>query len=91
MFLVATEAQNSPRYKRVVVFRIRPDGTGYRAGMYNKQTNVYTPKLRITRDNTLTREFITRLIRDSILEAPKPPLLGLLPALVAPGDEEEAE
>ena len=97
MFLVSTEAQNGKRFKYVAVFFIRPDGSGYIAGMYNKQTNVYEPKLRITRANAIPRQRVSRYITDGILEAPKPPLLGLLPALVAPDDlelqfaEEEAE
>ena len=97
MFLVSTEAQNNKRFKYIAVYFIRPDGSGYIAGMYNKQTNVYEPKLRITRANTIPRRHITRYIADGILEAPKPPLLGLLPALVGPDElelqfaEEEAE
>ena len=88
MFVVATEAQNNKRFKYVAVFRVLPDGTAYRAGMYNKQTNEYEPKLRITRANRLTRQLMSRYITDGIVEAPKPPLLGLLPALREPHEVE---
>jgi len=97
MFLVSTEAQNNKRFRYIAVYFIRPDGSGYIAGMFNKRTNVYEPKLRITRANTIPRQRVSRFMTDGILEAPKPPLLGLLPALVGPDDlelqfaEEEAE
>ena len=90
MFVVSREGQTNNRIKRILVWRIRPDGSAIIAGEFDKRNGVYTPRRRITTQSTMAAQYVRRWLEDDLVMTPRPPLLGLLPALEGPDGDEAA-